>query len=94
MFNIGTAHQLSLAMDRDKDRLAALEKYLAIPDRKRLCPCCGYGLPTCADFEAIPQPIAHRIACLEYRFESQVCDGCHEYFDHDRVNPNQPKATP
>lgn len=87
MSGINTAHQLTLAMDRDKERVAAVERYMALRDRKPLCPCCGFGLPTCADFEAVPQPIAHRIACLEYRFDSQVCGGCHEHFDHDRINP-------
>ncbi len=75
---IYTVQQLLLAQDRDRQRLEKVATYDGSNSQiaPRLCPCCGFGFPVCAEFESIPREMAHRFTCLVYRFDSQICKKC------------------
>ena len=88
MSGLQTANQALNALERDKKRLKVAKRFLSKPwnERRKVCPCCALGLPLCADFETIPQAVAHRITCIEYRFASEVCGDCERQFDPDLVD--------
>lgn len=83
MSDIQALSQLSDAFQRDMERLDKAKTYgrvgaAALPwgDHPRLCPCCGDGFPVCADFETLSRPLAHRLTCQQYRFNSETCQTC------------------